>query len=130
MSTAGTEAPQDDFLVLEGVSQYFDRGKHLVTRQSKGVVKAVDRVSLTVREGEILGIVGESGCGKTTLSRTIMQLLRPTAGHVYLEGKDLGALPHREIRRERINFQMIFQDPYASLNPRMTVQDALSEAIR
>jgi oligopeptide transport system ATP-binding protein len=130
MSTASPETLRDDFLVLDSVSQYFDQGKQLLTRKSKGVVKAVDRVSLTIREGEILGIVGESGCGKTTLSRTIMQLLRPTSGRIYLEGKDLGALPYQQIRRERINFQMIFQDPYASLNPRMTVEDALSEAIR
>ncbi len=125
-----SSAPADEFLVLESVSQHFDRGKHLLTRKSKGVVKAVDRVSLTIREGEIFGIVGESGCGKTTLSRTIMQLLRPTNGRIYLEGKELSSLAMRDIRHERINFQMIFQDPYASLNPRMTVFDALAEAIR
>jgi ABC-type oligopeptide transport system ATPase subunit len=94
------------------------------------VVRAVDDVSLTIREGEILGIVGESGCGKTTLSRTIMQLIRPTSGRILLEGKELSALSDRQIRRERINFQMIFQDPYASLNPRLTVFTTLAEAIR
>jgi len=121
---------REDFLSLHSVSQHFDRGKDFFTRKSKGVVKAVDNVSLTIREGEILGLVGESGCGKTTLSRTIMQLIRPTSGLICLEGKELSALPDREIRHERINFQMIFQDPYASLNPRMTVFDALAEAIR
>jgi oligopeptide/dipeptide ABC transporter ATP-binding protein len=121
---------RDDFLVLDSVSQHFDRGKTFFSRESKGVIKAVDNVSLTIREGEILGLVGESGCGKTTLSRTIMQIIRPTAGRVILEGKELSSLPDREIRHERINFQMIFQDPYASLNPRMTVFDALAEAIR
>ncbi len=125
-----SSAAADEFLVLKSVSQHFDRGKHFLTRKSKGVVKAVDRVSLTIREGEIFGIVGESGCGKTTLSRTIMQLLRPTNGRIYLEGKELSSLAMRDIRHERINFQMIFQDPYASLNPRMTVFDALAEAIR
>ncbi len=130
MSAQGTTAPDERFLVLEGVSQHFDMGKHLVSRASKGVVKAVDDVSLTIREGEIFGIVGESGCGKTTLSRTIMQLLRPTSGRIFLEGKELSSLSDRDIRDERINFQMIFQDPYASLNPRMTVLDALAEAIR
>ena len=128
--TAASEQKPDKFLVLNSVCQYFDLGKRLLTRKSKGVVKAVDDVSLTIREGEILGIVGESGCGKTTLSRTIMQLIRPTSGHICLEDKDLTALSDREIRHERINFQMIFQDPYASLNPRLTVFDALAEAIR
>jgi oligopeptide/dipeptide ABC transporter ATP-binding protein len=77
-----------------------------------------------------MGLVGESGCGKTTLSRTIMQIIRPTSGRIILEGQELSALPDREIRHQRINFQMVFQDPYASLNPRMTVFDALAEAIR
>ena len=130
MSTDRASLRNEQFLVLEGVSQHFDMGKHLISRVSKGVVKAVDDVSLTIREGEIFGIVGESGCGKTTLSRTIMQLLRPTSGRISLEGKELSSLSDSEIRRERINFQMIFQDPYASLNPRMTVLDALAEAIR
>jgi oligopeptide transport system ATP-binding protein len=129
---SGSDAPGGDgaFLVLDEVSQHFDMGKHFLSRESKGVVRAVDKVSLTVRRGEILGLVGESGCGKTTLSRTIMQLLRPTSGRILLEGKELSALSDKNIRRERINFQMIFQDPYASLNPRMTVYDTLAEAIR
>ena len=124
------EAGRQDFLVLDGVCQHFDRGRTFLTGKSKGLVKAVDDVSLTIREGEILGLVGESGCGKTTLSRTIMQIIRPTSGRIFLEGRELSALPYREIRHQRINFQMVFQDPYASLNPRMTVFDALAEAIR
>jgi oligopeptide transport system ATP-binding protein len=122
--------PSRDFLVLKDVRQHFDMGRDFLTRRSKGVVKAVDGVSLTVHEGEILGLVGESGCGKSTLSRTIMQLLRPTSGQIWLEGKELSALDDRAVRDERINFQMIFQDPYASLNPRMTVLDTLSEAVK
>lgn len=130
MTMVAGDARRDDFLVLDEVSQHFDRGQTLLTRRSKGVVKAVDNVSLTIREGEILGLVGESGCGKTTLSRTIMQIIRPTSGRIILEGQELSALSDSEIRHQRINFQMVFQDPYASLNPRMTVFDALAEAIR
>jgi oligopeptide transport system ATP-binding protein len=122
--------PATDFLVLQDVKTHFDLGRDFLTRQSKGVVKAVDGVSLTVRKGEVLGLVGESGCGKSTLSRTIMQLIRPTSGQIWLEGKELSAISDQDIREVRKNFQMIFQDPYASLNPRMTVMDTLAEAIR
>ncbi len=98
---------------------------------SKGkTIRAVDGVSLSVDRGEILGLVGESGCGKSTLSRTIMQLIPPTSGKIFLEDRDLSGLTPKEIRRERLNFQMVFQDPYASLNPRMTVFSALAEALR
>ncbi len=126
----GESGPREDFLVLDSVSQHFDLGTGFFGRGSRGVIKAVDNVSLSIRQGEILGLVGESGCGKTTLSRTIMQIIRPTSGRIFLEGKELSSLSDREVRHERINFQMIFQDPYASLNPRMTVFDALAEAIR
>jgi oligopeptide transport system ATP-binding protein len=129
MSEPGAEAERG-FLVLENVHTHFDLGKNLLTRESRGVVKAVDGVSLSLKEGEILGLVGESGCGKSTLGRTIMQLLRPTSGRIFFEGMELSALSERELRKHRIDFQMIFQDPYASLNPRLTVLDTLSEAIR
>ena len=122
--------PATDFLVLSDVRTHFDLGRDFFTRKSKGVVKAVDGVSLTVRKGEVLGLVGESGCGKSTLSRTIMQLIRPTSGQIWLEGEELSAISDHDIRETRKNFQMIFQDPYASLNPRMTVMDTLAEAIR
>jgi oligopeptide/dipeptide ABC transporter ATP-binding protein len=130
MSDVVARNRRDDFLVLDSVSQHFDQGTTFLTGRSKGIVRAVDNVSLTIREGEILGLVGESGCGKTTLSRTIMQIIRPTSGRIFLEGQELSSLSARQVRHERINFQMIFQDPYASLNPRMTVFDALAEAIR
>ena len=93
-------------------------------------IRAVDGVTLSLEKGEILGLVGESGCGKSTLSRTVMQLLRPTAGSIILDGEDLALLPPREVRKRRLDFQMVFQDPYASLNPRMTVFDTLAEAIK
>ena len=100
----------------------FSRGTH--------VVRAVDGVSLTLEKGEILGLVGESGCGKSTLSRTIMQLIPATSGSVVLDGENLSSLSHSEIRRRRLDFQMVFQDPYASLNPRMTIFSTLAEAVR
>ena len=93
-------------------------------------IKAVDGVSLEVARGEILGLVGESGCGKSTLSRTVMQLISSTSGKIFLEGRDLSELTSEEVRNERLNFQMVFQDPYASLNPRMTVFSTLSEALK
>ncbi|MEP6974894.1 MAG: oligopeptide/dipeptide ABC transporter ATP-binding protein [Spartobacteria bacterium] len=94
------------------------------------LLKAVDGVSFTLTEGEALGLVGESGCGKSTLGRTILQLIPATSGSVLLEGCNLNQLRGGELRRARRDFQMIFQDPYASLNPRMTVFDTLAEALR
>ena len=118
------------FLHLENVKMHFPVYRGLMTKKLAGLVKAVDGVTLSLKKGEILGLVGESGCGKSTLSRTVMQLLQATSGKVVLEGRDLTKLSKNEILFERLNFQMIFQDPYASLNPRMTVFDTLSEAIR
>ena len=90
-------------------------------------LRAVDGVTLELREGEILGLVGESGCGKSTLARTIMRLVTPVSGSILFNGKDLTAYSKEELRRARPDFQMIFQDPYASLNPRKTVYDTLAE---
>lgn len=93
------------------------------------VIRAVDHVNLSLEKGSILGLVGESGCGKSTLSRAIMQLQPLTAGSIILNGTNLSELPAREIRRRRTDFQMVFQDPYASLNPRMSIFATLAEAL-
>jgi len=94
-----------------------------------GYVRAVDEISFDIKEGETLGLVGESGCGKTTAGRTITRLLEPTAGEVDFEGKDVFKLSKEELRKSRRNIQIIFQDPFGSLNPRMTVGDIVGESL-
>ena len=120
----------DAFLEITDLKTHFPVERGIVFRHQVATVKAVDGVSLKLRKGEILGLVGESGCGKSTLGRTILQLITPTAGAVVLAGKNLAKLKGHELRRARADFQIIFQDPYASLNPRMTVFDTLAEAIQ
>jgi len=103
--------------------------KHGAFSRVRGHVKAVDDVSLSLAPGETLGLVGESGCGKTTLGRAIVRLIKPTAGSVLFGGKDIARMNGAELRTQRRKFQMIFQDPFGSLNPRMTVEDIIGEAL-
>ncbi|RME12238.1 MAG: ABC transporter ATP-binding protein [Ardenticatenia bacterium] len=119
----------DVLLDVQGLKMYFPITEGIVIQRHVGDVKAVDNISFTVRRGETLGLVGESGCGKSTTGRAILQLYRPTAGHVYFDGVDLTELKGEELRRMRRRMQMIFQDPYASLNPRMTVGDIVGEPL-
>jgi oligopeptide/dipeptide ABC transporter ATP-binding protein len=93
-------------------------------------VRAVADVSVDIGQGEVLGVVGESGSGKSTLGRLLLRLIEPTSGEIHFDGQDLSGMPLRDLRKFRRNMQMIFQDPYASLNPRMTIGDTLTESLR
>lgn len=117
------------YLEIRNLEKHFVKSVGGILTSRKETVKAVNGVSLEIQKGEILGLVGESGCGKSTLSRTLMQLIPPTAGSIILDGENLSALSHSEVRRRRLDFQMVFQDPYASLNPRMTVFSTIAEAV-
>src|SRR3982750_2214122 len=113
---------------LDGLQVYYRTGGGLF-REAR-MVKAVDGVSLDIQRGETLGLVGESGCGKSTLGKAILRLTEPTGGKVFYNGNDLAHLPQSAMREQRKDLQMIFQDPYASLNPRMTVGNIIGEPIR
>jgi oligopeptide transport system ATP-binding protein len=115
-------------LEIRNLKKHFPVGQALFSR-NKDVVKAVDGVNLSVEQGETLGLVGESGCGKSTLGRAILRLIEPTSGEVYFDGKNLLAMSQRELRDMRRQMQIIFQDPYASLNPRMRVGDIVGEGL-
>ncbi len=108
-------------LEVKNLKKYFKTGG--------GMLHAVDDVSFTLNEGKTLGVVGESGCGKSTLGRTILHLLNPTDGQIFFEGEDITSPSRRELSRLRRNMQIIFQDPYSSLNPRMSVSETIMEPL-
>ena len=119
----------EPLLEVRNLKKYFPVTKGVVAKKHIGDVKAVDGVSFDVHQGETLGLVGESGCGKSTTGRAILNLHKPTAGQVLYKGQDLVPLSRREMVPYRPKLQIIFQDPYASLNPRMTVGNIISEAM-
>jgi oligopeptide transport system ATP-binding protein len=116
-------------LRVDNLVKYFPIYKGGLFKKQVGAVRAVDGVSFDIHRGETLGLVGESGCGKSTTGRNILQLQTPTSGHVYFEGLDLVTMKHENLRKARRRMQMIFQDPYASLNPRMTVGQIIGEPL-
>ncbi len=118
-----------NLLEVKNLSKYFPLRGGLLT-QVVAQLKAVDGVSFLVKKGETLGIVGESGCGKSTMGRTILRLLEPTGGEVFFEGRDIFKISKREFRQKRQEMQIIFQDPYGSLNPRMTVGKIIGEPLK
>lgn len=123
------ESDDDYLLVVNDLKEYFPISKSLI-KSNTVYLKAVDGVSLKLKAGHTIGIVGESGCGKTTLGRTILRLYEPTDGEVIFEGKHIEKLKGNALRKMRPNFQMIFQDPYSSLSPRMTVGEIVGEAVK
>lgn len=124
-----TNEDREVILSVRGLKKHFPITSGIVIQRQVGAVKAVDGVDFDVYKGETLGLVGESGCGKSTTGRTILQLYRPTAGSVLFEGKELTTMRGNELRQMRRRMQIIFQDPFASLNPRMTVGNIVSEPL-
>src|SRR5262249_39062295 len=119
----------DELLVVDGLKKHFPVTRGIIFQKEVASVKAVDGVTFTVKKGETLGVVGESGCGKSTMAVCGMRLLEPTAGRIVFDGRDITTLSRAEMRPIRRELMMIFQDPYASLNPRKRVGFIIAEAL-
>src|SRR5690349_210683 len=128
--TPTASGSREVLLGVKNLKKHFPISSGIIFQRQVGAVKAVDDVSFDVYRGETLGVVGESGCGKSTTGRTVLQLYKPTSGSVVFEGKELSTMPAEELRKMRRRMQMIFQDPFASLNPRMSVGAIVSEPLR
>ena len=128
--TTSGRGDQEVLLDVRNLKMYFPLTRGIILQRRIGWVKAVDDISFQILRGETLGLVGESGCGKSTTGRAILQLYKPTAGEVLFNGVDLTKLAPGEMRKMRRHMQMIFQDPYASLNPRMTVGSIIAEPMQ
>ncbi|CAN5873659.1 dipeptide ABC transporter ATP-binding protein [soil metagenome] len=124
-----THSTSEVILKVDELKMHFPITRGIIFQRQVGAIKAVDGINFELYKGETLGLVGESGCGKSTTGRAILQLYRPTDGHVIFEGKDLTKTSGEELRKTRRRMQMIFQDPYASLNPRMTVGSIIGEPL-
>ncbi len=120
----------EPLLQVKGLKVHFPIEKGIVWKRRVGAVRAVDGVDFQLNKGEALGLVGESGCGKSTTAMAVAQLEAATAGQVILEGQDLRTLSPADLRKARMNFQIVFQDPYSSLNPRMKAGDIIAEPLR
>jgi len=128
-AAAAAQATGDELLVVDHLEKYFPITRGIVFQKEVAAVKAVDGVSFSLREGETLGVVGESGCGKSTMARCILKLLEPTGGRVVYRGQDITKLSRAEMRPFRRDMQIVFQDPYGSLSPRMSISDIIEEGL-